>query len=97
MSGDDFKRTFEDYGVVHPNPDPGWPPPPGEDWCYSHNRSEPIPEGGAYRVCGECGHCWLSQEDLMADVIKSAQECGADVWPLGPQFVYFCPLCIHDF
>lgn len=38
------------------NTDPG---------CYFHGE-EPIPEG-AYRVCGECWHCYNTAEDLIAE------------------------------
>lgn len=38
------------------NTDPG---------CWFHGH-EPIPEG-AYRVCGECWHCYNTIEDLVAE------------------------------
>lgn len=74
------------------------PPEPGPDWCYSCNRSEPIPEG-AYLVCRECFHCWPTVDDFTADVLRMLDELGglsrehlvtAEAWP-------FCPLCGHDF
>lgn len=72
------------------------PPSPGDDWCYSCNRSEPIPEAGAYLVCGECFHCFDTADDLMAAVRKMAAEIGVQA-PASADEVYFCPLCAHDF
>lgn len=81
-----------------PNPNPGQPPSPGEDWCYSCNRSEPIPPDGAFWVCGECHHCWPTADDFIIDVRQMLEEVGGRVeldvqvlkaWP-------FCPRCSHD-
>lgn len=77
--------------------DPDGPPSPGEDWCYSCNRSEPIPADGAFWVCGECHHCWPTAADFITDVRKMLDEVGGvegdelvlKAWP-------FCPLCAHD-
>ena len=78
---------------------PGWV---GEDNCWHHGH-EPIPEG-AYRVCGECGHCFATEADLSQadfDVRHKAYLAGfTDSYPTvlrsGEQ-IYSCPLCTHDF
>jgi hypothetical protein len=61
--------------------------------CFFHGE-EPIPEG-AYRVCGECWHCYNTPEDLLAEDAKMAQQYGFT--PVSdPEQVPFCPLCTHD-
>lgn len=65
--------------------------------CWSHGY-EPVPEG-AHRVCGECGHCFVTEQDL----IDADREWFTDVEPLdrppvrpGSE-IYSCPRCTHDF
>lgn len=65
--------------------------------CWHHGY-EPIPDG-AYRVCVECGHCFVTEQDL----IDADRAWFTDVEPrdrppvrAGAE-VYACPLCAHDF
>lgn len=67
----------------------------GLDWCYSHHRSEPIPAGGAFRVCGECGHCWVTRESFQVDLAVMWDEIKLP-GPV-PDDIPHCPLCAHDF
>lgn len=68
------------------------------DWttlvCALHGH-EPIPPD-AYRVCGECGHCFNTREDLLYEDAKVHREMGMKV-PDEDAEIYVCPLCTHDF
>ncbi len=72
----------------------GRPDYDGDPGCFWHG-AEPVPEG-AYRVCLECGHCWVTAADLMADVQRLCMEIGATP-PMDVEHVFYCPLCAHDF
>jgi hypothetical protein len=77
-----------------------------EDWCSVHGY-EPVPEK-YFRICGECGHVYLSAEELLAAdaavVAAIAQSAGAagDTIPAELHAaqtvsqVHCCPLCTHD-
>lgn len=47
---------------------------------------------GDYRICGECGHIFRTEADLIAE---------DDKWEMRPgktgDTIYMCPLCTHDF
>lgn len=74
------------------------PPEPGPDWCYSCNRSEPIPDG-AYLVCRECFHCWVTKDDFTADVRIMLHEINLNETGITVRVedFPFCPLCSHNF
>lgn len=60
--------------------------------CWFHG-DEPIPDG-AYLVCGECGHCYVTAADLIEAERRlypdlPARTSAAQMWS--------CPLCAHDF
>lgn len=59
--------------------------------CYFHGP-EPIP-AGAFLTCFECGHCWPTETDFIADV----QACVAEHGLTPTTDLPFCPLCSHDF
>jgi hypothetical protein len=63
--------------------------------CFWHG-AEPIP-AGAYRVCGECWHCWPTPDDLLRDVLRIYAEIGLQSPPDDADQVWVCPLCSHDF
>lgn len=66
----------------------------GDPGCFWHGP-EPIPEG-AFRVCGECWHCFETEADLRAAVATMHQEC--ELPPPAPDApLWVCPLCAHDF
>jgi hypothetical protein len=79
------------------------------DWCYGHNAVEPIPEGVIpYLCCFECKHAYLTEAELVAEhnkIVTEMNEYSArhelpnPVIPLvtSAEFIYTCPLCIHDF
>jgi len=78
--------------------DPYWPHPwPPEEHCYSHGVHEPVPEGGAYRFCVECGHVYVTALDLLRDFAANAP----DDCPVSPDItakdIHFCAHCTHDF
>lgn len=62
------------------------------DGCWHHGH-EPIPEG-AYLVCGECGHCYVTE----ADLIETERQLYPDL-PVraSAATMWACPLCAHDF
>lgn len=84
----------------------GYPLPVGEDpGCFWHGE-EPIPDG-AFRVCCECGHCYVTPADLEREVRKTHQDAidGAihpryRPLPLPADIDIngwpMCPLCAHD-
>lgn len=79
--------------------DPQWtyPWPPNEH-CWWHHAHEPIPESGACQVCFECGHVYLTREDLVeAFLVGAPSNYGETKPPEPPEHIPFCPLCIHDF
>jgi len=67
------------------------------DWCWSCCRSEPIPEGGAFQVCYECGHVYAAEADLLADHNAVLADMGEPPRTDLDQLRYFCAHCIHDF
>jgi hypothetical protein len=60
--------------------------------CYWDNADEP---GGAFRVCFECHHAYLSAADLLAAhnavLAGMGLEAEGDVERVG-----ICPACCHD-
>lgn len=75
-----------------------------DDWCYGCMRSEPIPPGGAYRICGECFHVYETADDLIriynAEGDRLADQHPEEPrspWVTDPEAIFFCPVCIHDF
>lgn len=73
--------------------------PPGPDWCYYHERDEPVPEDGCvFRICGECFHLFRTAEDLMQQhslelaKLKLERRTAPSV-----EAIYACPFCAHDF
>ena len=85
---------FRILGNGEPEPEPRGPRTDSDfrDWCYLHNRAEPLREGD-FRLCGECGHVWRTREDFLADVEAGCREAGVPMDPDQP----FCPLCTHEF
>lgn len=90
MLGDDvfeYAERTQDPALAHPG---------SIHDCFWHGR-EPIPEG-AYLVCAECGHCWPTEADLLADMQRVMMETHVGVTaPMSGEDVFFCPLCAHDF
>jgi hypothetical protein len=67
--------------------------------CAIHNVAEP--SDGAYQVCGECGHVYMTAEDLIEADLRVRQEIGGlfgdaapEAWLAGE--IYICPECSHD-
>ena len=73
----------------------GPPATPYDLGCFWHGE-EPIPDG-AYLVCGECWHCYVTPADLVAAVATVRAELGLPAWAGDADAVAFCPLCAHDF
>lgn len=57
--------------------------------CWIHNELEE--SKGAYKVCFECGHVFMTKKSLM--------EMCRRLWKQNPEMdvIYSCPLCCHDF
>jgi hypothetical protein len=68
-------------------------------WCFGHSRHEN--PAGAYQVCGECGHVYRSERDLVvldADSRRPYTPGGAEPTPArSGEHVQTCPVCLHDF
>lgn len=77
---------------------PPWPFDwPYEEHCHWHNTHEPIPESGAYRACGECGHVYVTALDLLKTYADNApSETSIDPNTTAKD-IHFCPFCLHDF
>lgn len=82
------------------------------DHCHIHHVDEPD-TGDVYRVCGECCHVFVTEEDLQAanlnvrrqiwqDGVRQKIESGDPDHSGAPEpkpgaEIYHCPLCAHDF
>ena len=57
--------------------------------CSIHEVDEPVPDT-TYEVCFECGHVWLTKEEV--------ETVYKDVFPDKglPDDINFCPMCLHD-
>jgi hypothetical protein len=75
--------------------EPGPPPSPHDLGCFWHGE-EPVPDG-AYLVCGECWHCFVTDEELLAADRAMRIEVGLLGGPSSADEIRFCPLCSHDF
>ena len=65
-----------------------------DDWCYSHNRPEPVVPGCVR--CGECLHVFPTPEDLVDDDNALREDLQ---WPPNdgnPNLIVVCPHCGHD-
>jgi hypothetical protein len=71
------------------------PPTPRDLGCFWHGE-EPIPEG-AYLVCAECGHCYVTADDLLVAHREMRKEIGLPPHVATPSEILYCPLCAHDF
>ncbi len=65
------------------------------NYCAIHGE-EPIPPM-YYRVCGECGHAFLTREELEELDHARAVECGLQGDPQPAEQISTCPMCTHDF
>lgn len=71
--------------------------------CYFHGE-EPIPEK-YYRICIECGHCYVTAQELvdMTNDIRYEMWMKYDqgLYPWIPDTnaddIYCCAYCTHDF
>lgn len=71
------------------------------DRCFFHGV-EPVPND-CYRVCGECGHAFVTAEALLQaehDVVEEINRASLTDWRAVPSEnaddIHFCPLCTHD-
>jgi hypothetical protein len=75
--------------------------------CYFHGV-EPVPPGGYYIMCMECGHCYDTEDDLRRAYRVIVEQWAAsslargchDIDPLTvppASDIYFCQECAHDF
>lgn len=85
-------------GESHPHfSHPGCEGVSDDEWCWYHNRSESIPEGGAYQICGECFHCFDTERDLIEATRKTQLDAGLSHGVVVVLPILFCPLCAYDF
>lgn len=79
-----------------------WPHPWDlADHCHFHGH-EPIC-GEPYLICGECGHCYMTSNDLvryfwnLVRLSGKAILCYPTGEPVNADDILFCPLCSHGF
>ena len=77
--------------------DPNTEATPGPDFCWSCYKDEPIPETGAFQVCGECFHVYVTEDDLLASHNRVLAEMGEPPRIELGDLRHFCGECIHDF
>lgn len=66
------------------------------DECAIHGH-EPIPKD-YYRVCGECGHVFVTADELVSKDLAMHHAVGLlDAQPRDPERIEVCPECTHDF
>ena len=57
---------------------------------------EPIPPD-VFQVCGECGHVYATEADLLAAHNEVAVHFGDQPTAELGSALYFCAACTHDF
>lgn len=63
--------------------------------CHSHHEDEPV--GAAALVCGECGHGFATDDELVDAARAKHAEVGlTDMVPTTADEVLTCPFCSHD-
>lgn len=68
-----------------------------DKWCYVCNKYESIPESGAYKVCFECNHVYITEDDLLVAHNNMLSEMDEErIEDLG-DLQYCCGMCSHDF
>lgn len=71
------------------------------DYCYSCGRHEPVPLDGYYRICAECFHVYVTEQELIdghnALVLSMAEGMHEVPTVSRGVDVFACPKCIHDF
>jgi len=72
------------------------PPEASPDWCHSCLKLEPLPDD-YYIVCGECGHVYVTTEELVKAFRDYYEPRVGQMLPASPEEIYACPLCGHDF
>jgi len=83
--------------AIEPSGEP-WPYSwPENEHCYSHGVHEPIPADGAYLVCFECGHVFVTALDLLLDYAVNSPPDIPVPGDITAKDINFCPHCIHDF
>jgi len=107
-----YAEHLETYEGRRDRHDPGAEGCAGmEDHCLIHHVDEPD-NGDVYRVCGECLHVFVTEEDLQREdmIIRNqmwqaglnqggnvkADHSGVPTSKPGSE-IYHCPLCAHDF
>lgn len=71
-------------------------PAASPDWCHSCCKLEPLP--AVYHiVCGECGHVFVTAEDLVAAFKAYFEPRIGQVLDVKTGEIYACPKCGHDF
>lgn len=67
------------------------PPEASLDWCHSCLKLEPLP-AEYYIVCGECGHVYVTPEDLVDAYVEEFPGYR----PMA-EHIASCAKCWHDF
>lgn len=67
-----------------------WTVPVGYQYCSYHDVDEP--GKGAYIICPECNHVYVS-----AKALQDAYAAQLPEQPPPANEIYFCPLCASDF
>jgi len=64
------------------------------DYPCTWHGDEPVPEK-YFRLCIECGHVFVTREELIEAHRAAAEAVGID--PEHTHLNTFCGLCLHDF
>lgn len=75
---------------------------PEIEWCHSCGVEEIFLPLEHYRACGECGHVFKTEADLVQMDVERRGEFNdhdemGEVWPLRGSEIHACPMCAHDF
>lgn len=84
---------------------PSCPGPPDETyqgqcdaWCAGHEKCEYPAGGPTYERCFECGHFFVTAEELVEADLALAVGCGVEDAERRPvAAILACPVCAHDF
>lgn len=67
---------------------------PNAPSCYSCGAFDPPPPWFTY--CGECGHVWKTEADLIAHDFRVHIALDPAAEPRKVEDIHTCPCCAHD-
>ena len=68
---------------------------PSYGHCFFHPGEDETITPTTFRVCGECGHAWQTEQEWKDDVRGMCEQMG---WTVPADVdLPFCTFCAHDF